>query len=332
MSRILKYLILSIAFILQANAISQENIEFKGVSLSSANKETSESDIQSIKSINANYVSIVPYAFLKDNAVIFDSKYQWEGERPEAVKKSIQLAHKNGLKVMLKPHVWIGHEGYTGDYVCKNDKEWEKFETSYRDYIMTFVSIAEEEHVEIFTIGTEFGGCVENRPKFWRSLIKDIREVYSGKLVYAANWDDYQKVPFWNDLDYIGIDSYFPLSIGPNPNLSELLKSWKTIMPILEQYASLSNKKILFTEFGFKSTTDATVSPWKHDSTSPNSEKIQDLAFKSCFQTIWKKSWFKGGFIWKWYHDHKNAGGRGDTDFTPQNKLAEETIRKFYGE
>jgi hypothetical protein len=40
----------------------------------------------------------------------------------------------------------------------------------------------------------------------------EIRKIYTGKLTYAANWDDFDKVPFWKELDYIGIDAYFPLS------------------------------------------------------------------------------------------------------------------------
>lgn len=309
-----------------------DNIQFKGVSFSAANKVTTSKDIQPIANIHANWISIVPYGFLKDNTIKYDSKYQWVGERPEAIRACVKLAKKEGLNVMIKPHIWIGHGTYTGHYSCATEEEWTEFEKSYHDYIMAFIKIAEEEKVELFSIGTEWGKFVETRPQFWKGLIKDIRAVYSGELIYAANWDDYQKVSFWSDLDYIGIDSYFPLSLEANPKMSELLKSWKTIMPIIEQYSSSKKKKVVFTEFGFKSTTRATISPWEHKDQGIYSEKVQDLAFKSFFQTIWTKPWFKGGFIWKWYHDHKHAGGRGDTDFTPQNKLAEETIIKYFGQ
>ena len=307
-----------------------DNISFKGISFSASNKVTVVGDIQPIANLNANWISIVPYGFLKNNEVRYDSKYQWVGEKPEAIRECVQLAKSQGLKVMIKPHIWIGEGTYTGLYQCQNEDEWKMLEESYRNYLMAFVNIAQDEGVEMFCIGTEWGKFVELRPKYWKGLIKDIRKVYQGKLIYAANWDDYQKVKFWTDLDYIGIDSYFPLSLEPNPKLVQLIRSWKTIMPILEQYSSLQKKKIVFTEFGFKSTTHATISPWEHKDEGEFSEKVQDLAFKSFFQTIWKKPWFKGGFIWKWYHDHKHAGGRGDTDFTPQNKLAEQTIKKFY--
>jgi hypothetical protein len=36
-----------------------------------------------------------------------------------------------------------------------------------------------------------------NRPKYWQELILEIRKVYKGKLTYAANWDEFKRVPFW---------------------------------------------------------------------------------------------------------------------------------------
>ena len=47
--------------------------------------------------------------------------------------------------------------------------------------------------------------------KSWVELIEKVRTVYSGKLTYAANYDNYQDVGFWNHLDFIGINAYFPL-------------------------------------------------------------------------------------------------------------------------
>lgn len=310
---------------------AQDQIEFKGISFSAANKKTSAADLSPIVEVNANWISIVPYGFLKDNEIIYDSKFQWVGERPEAIRECVKLSKELGLKVMIKPHIWIGHGSYTGHYTCETADAWKAFETSYQNYILAFVQMAAEENVELFCIGTEWGKFVQARPEFWKDLIKKVRAIYSGKLIYAANWDDYQKVSFWKELDYIGIDSYFPLSLDPNPKLNELVRSWKTIMPLIEQYASLQQKKVVFTEFGFKSTTKATISPWEHKDDGAFSEKVQDLAYRSFFSTIWKKSWFKGGFVWKWYHNHAIAGGEGDTDFTPQNKMAEATIRKYYG-
>jgi hypothetical protein len=65
------------------------------------------------------------------------------------------------------------------------------------------------------------------RPEYWSQLIKKIKKIYSGN--YAANWDDFDKVPFWNELDYIGIDAYFPLSDATTPSVLELNDSSSTL-------------------------------------------------------------------------------------------------------
>ena len=45
----------------------------------------------------------------------------------------------------------------------------------------------------------------------WRLIIATVRRYFEGTLTYAANWTDYEKVPFWDALDVIGIQAYFPL-------------------------------------------------------------------------------------------------------------------------
>jgi hypothetical protein len=68
--------------------------------------------------------------------------------------------------------------------------------------------------------------AVAKRPEYWSQLIKKIKKIYF-KLTYAANWDDFDKVPFWNELDYIGIDAYFPLSNATTPSVLELNDAWQ---------------------------------------------------------------------------------------------------------
>jgi hypothetical protein len=62
--------------------------------------------------------------------------------------------------------------------------------------------------MELFCFGTELGIQSQKRLQYWAQLIVKKKNI-KGKLTYAANWDDFDK-PFWNELDYIGIDAYFP--------------------------------------------------------------------------------------------------------------------------
>ena len=48
------------------------------------------------------------------------------------------------------------------------------------------------------------------------------------------------------------------------------------------------------------------------------------------FEEAWSKPWIIGGFIWKWFPEHKNSGGEQHIGFTPQNKPAEHVLRHNY--
>lgn len=105
----------------------------------------------------------------------------------------------------------------------------------------------------------------------WKKLIKSVREVYKGKLTYAANFDNYQEVAFWKQLDFIGINAYFSLrnansSYENNDELKEQLKDgWESVFSNIESYTikrKLKDKPLLFTELGYISRENATIEPW----------------------------------------------------------------------
>ncbi len=55
----------------------------------------------------------------------------------------------------------------------------------------------------------------------------ELREVYNGQLTYAANWDEYKRIPFWEDLDFIGVDAYFPVSEEKTPSIEQASLGWQ---------------------------------------------------------------------------------------------------------
>ena len=91
----------------------------------------------------------------------------------------------------------------------KTEEDWLVLEASYENYLLEYARVAEEVNAKIFCIGTELEKFVINRPNYWQSLIAKIKTVYTGKLTYAANWDEFKRVPFWNELDFIGCRCIF---------------------------------------------------------------------------------------------------------------------------
>lgn len=274
----------------------------------------------------------MPFGFLRQNdaSVYFNLDWQWWGEKKAGVIEMIKKSHENNYQVMLKPQLWLKDGAYTGKLTFNREIEWLEFEKSYAQFILDFAAIAEQNQVELFCIGTELQNVVKQRPKFWQQLILDVRQTYQGKITYAANWDEYSEFPFWQNLDYIGIDAYFPLSQSANPDITELKQAWKKLTHKLEKFSDSLNQKILFTEYGYTSSKTAVSSPWLHLRETEPDSLIQSLALQAMYETIWNEDYLAGGFLWKWFPNHYQVGGSQDNDFTPQNKKSTETIKRYY--
>jgi hypothetical protein len=241
------------------------------------------------------------------------------------------LAHDNHIKVLLKPHIWVKNQGWAGDLTFDNKVSLKIWQSSYHDYLMSYVKIAAEMDVEMISIGTELKKLAVKDLEYWSDLICDVKNIYHGQLTYSANWDNYQNIPFWNQLDFIGIDAYFPVHESVTPNVIDLAKSYAKTKNELASFSKKSELKILFTEFGFRSINHCANGHWISDDDQSSVNAIcQKNAYNAFFKTFWNQSWLAGGFAWKWFFNHQESGGHQDDQFTPQNKPAENIIRDRY--
>ena len=323
-------LILSISFCSDSHNNTLQSVKkINGMTLESPPAAIDPSKFDPIRDLNVNYVCIVPYAYSPKNnpTVVFNHQRQWWGEREEGVEALIKMARSRQMKVMLKPQVWM-HHGWVGDFILESPSDWELWEESYRKYIVFYAKIAQASKAEIFCIGTEYKLVAIQKPEYWIDLIAEIRKIYSGELTYAANWDEYENISFWNKLDYIGINAYFPLSQKQDPDISELDLAWKGISNDMDVFRNKFKRPVLFTEFGYRSVDYAAGNQWELNGNAFNGV-LQEKAYRSFFNTIWKEKWVAGGFIWKWEFE-ESAGGENDTKYTPQAKPVLNTIREVY--
>jgi len=320
--------------ILQISCAIKGQEKFNGVSFVGSRDKALQENVDAIIAINTNYAAVMPFGFIRNvnsPTIVFNTENQWFGETKEGTKQYIELLHKNNVKVMLKPQIWIWKGEFTGTLAMKTEKDWSALEKSYSNFIITYAALAEEKKVSILCIGTELELFVENRPDYWKELIKDIREIYKGKLTYAANWDEFKRTSFWEDLDYIGIDAYFPLSDKKTPTIIALKKGWQKHKKVIAATSKEKNKPVLFTEYGYRSTDFNTDKPWNVDRhRNPVNLKAQSNAIQAILEEFWEEDWFAGGFVWKWFIDYEKAGGDKDNRFTPQNKPAQEVLKNYY--
>ncbi|MCG8321377.1 MAG: hypothetical protein MI921_17875 [Cytophagales bacterium] len=318
---------------LSNNEKKRVNLFIKGVNLEAPPSPFDSMALKNIKDIQANWISIIPYAFTSTESprFYFDGKRQWWGEKSEGVVASVEMAQQLGLSVMIKPHLWVKGQGWAGDFVPDDEEKWLIWEESYQKYMLNYAKIAAKYQVPLLCIGTECRKSAISRSFFWKNLIARVREIYPGQLTYAANWDNYRHITFWDQLDFIGIDAYFPLGNQKTPSVSQLNEYWKQPYEEIRQLSKKVDKPVIFTEYGYKSIDYATIGHWKvnPDTLSVNMDG-QLNAYESIYQTFWYEPWFKGGFLWKWHIYESGKRRNVNSGFTPQNKPVIQVIQKWF--
>ncbi len=321
----------------------------------------SDTSFKDIKATGANWITIVPEIILNRYTLNFqpDSLNQHWGETLDASIQAIRLARAQGLKVMLKPHmVLVKGNDYAGLYyeeeVAKaampeqnklkdktkganwrgafnpsNKADRNHWENNYRQYILMLAQLAEDNELDLFCIGTELKRSAIRHPEFWRALIVEVRKIYKGPITYSANWDEFDRIRFWEDLDYIGLNSYFPVNYKRKPGLIRSRYNWRKIKKRLKQISQKENRQIIFTEFGYRNVYYAGRHPWEHDEEkSIPYDKAQLHLYQAFFKAFWREEWVAGGFSWKWFAETPKPG---NTTFSIQGKPAYGVVKYWYG-
>jgi len=307
-----------------------------GVSFSAPRREMASDALDSVVELGAGWIAVMPYAFVDpdDPVVVFDRERQFWGETADGVAATIASAHARGLRVLLKPHLWVRGHGWPGEFAPHGDAAWATFLDGYRAYVLRFAAVADSAGADMLAVGTEVDIVAEARPDYWRALIAEVREIYEGPLTYAVNWDEYADIEFWDALDLIGIDAYFPLVGHSTPDVDDLVDAWGRWVRELEATSRRFDRPLLFTEFGYRSIDGAAGRQWElpegRDARGlPLNEEAQAAAYEALFRVWWKRPDFAGGFLWKWYPGTPD-GDRVATDFTPQGKAAEEVAERWF--
>jgi len=311
----------------------------RGMSVFGWRKDNKEAVSKLVKN-NIEWAAVIPFLYQDNensNQIRLRNKTNTWSKQDSVFINAINDLHEKGMYAHLKPHLWLG-EGWRSNLKITSEENWNTWFESYEKEILHYAKMAEQTNAELFCIGTELRSSVLNvKRERWLSLIKKIRTIYNGKITYAANWDrEFKEVTFWDELDYIGVQAYFPLTKNKNPELHEIKNGWNKHIENLEALSKKYNRPILFTEVGYKSEVSATIKPWEWDSffsklTKKKSDRTQQLAYEAMFEVLWDKDWYAGAYIWDWGARSKEKYASGSLNFSPQFKPAQNIIAKWYG-
>ncbi|MEM9258867.1 MAG: hypothetical protein AAGA62_04410, partial [Bacteroidota bacterium] len=286
----------------------------------------------SLAELNVNALAVVPYTFMRnpDKAHPLFIPRDAGSENDWATARSIREAHAKGWFTMLKPQIWLGGGHWPGDVDFQTEADWDSWFEAYRYWIKHYAVLAEREQVGALCLGTELVKTTLKHPDKWRAIIAEVRTIYSGQLTYAANWgEEFEGFTFWEDLDAIGLNSYYPIHDGETVDQAALNAGAMKWMKMAADVSRKTGKPLWLTEVGFRSVDQ----PWKNPHAEAGERKANPLHQAACYQALAEAAKatpeLKGMFIWKW--PSYLGGNRRSRGFTPSGKAAALTLGEFYG-
>lgn len=248
----------------------------------------------------------------------------------------IKSAHAKGLKFFLSSELNLdglskGANGVTPELIAEQGKYekrleelgaalsnptpevsqfWDDWFLTYGDYVVHQADIAQQNGVEMLSIGKQLGGATaEQNVGRWKALINRVRAHYSGPIVYVAlegkDFSEAAGFPAWSDVDAImmTLGNLAPETTGKT--VAQIREAMKSILA--ERYkpfaSEFGKKVILLTYF-----QGATTQEWFESGplTGGHAFIIKDLLaqaklYEALFQVIKNEDWISGVLTWSYY-------------------------------
>jgi hypothetical protein len=325
--------------------IKPQNIEIplshmNGVSLTGWDQNVYFKDIALDQLVydNANWVAI--NAWFYQNDIHANDMFKDESTpSDDSLIDVINDAHKRGISVFLKVNLDSRDGKYRGLIAPKNIDLWF---ANYQAMMTAYAKIAQDTHVELFSVGCEFNYLSDSDFRVhWETVIKSIKAEYAGKLVYAANWDEYENVCFWDLIDFIGIDAYFPLNNHNDISRQDIFDNWtdsdanfhkdKNWFKDIDEFRQKQNKSVIFTEIGYPSANGAADTPWANTLTEHN-ETIQANCVAGTLDFWSQFDWFQGLFLWEMMADLSDHQDNTGNTHILNGKQVESVIRQEFAD
>ncbi|MDJ0763762.1 MAG: hypothetical protein QNJ97_12340 [Myxococcota bacterium] len=284
--------------------------------------------LEEMAAVGANHAAIVVPWYMKTSIDVSIFAHPEFTVPERTIKKAIADARSQGLSILFFPILRVEDKSNGGWRGTLAPADVDAFFANYEAFILRLAAFAETLCVPLFSIGSELSSMDVHEEK-WRGIIAKVREVYSGDLLYSANWDHFEKVAFFDALDYVGVTGYFELTQpGTDPTVSDLVRSWQGIKTRLLDFQSRIKKPLILTEVGYLSQKNTAAWPWKEGADDPIDLEGQRRCYEA-FRLVWGgEPSLAGVYFWNWF----GWGGRKSKEYTPRGKPAAEEIATWYFE
>ncbi len=294
---------------------------------SSTRNRFEENDFQEsvirLKSIGINTVFLTPSYFTpnaQSDSIYFDSTLTIPDTQ---LCQAISIAKSYGLDVVLKPH--LNCSSKENRYTI-NPFNYSRWLINYKCFAEHYISISQKYKLSSFVIATELDSVVEKNG--FIAFCDSVRKSSGLKIIYSSSFNHFISTKLWQHVDIMGINAYFNLDNSIPPLQSNLHESWNYWLNLLTEYSNLKNKPVIITEVGYMSRENAAKNPGDFSKNYSLDINVQKDCYEALLSQACKFDRIKGIIFWQWELGKK--GGIIDSDYTPRDKPAENTIKKYW--
>jgi hypothetical protein len=297
----------------------------------------SEALLDHLVRMGVTWISVTPFGriwSLDSTEIYMDFEAPYEDNR-EAVGRMIAQAHARGIRVLLIPHLWVWNEqGWRGEIELPDEAGWRAYQESYRAFVLAWAADSARFGADAFSIGVECKSWSGRFGAFWSRLIAEVRAVYPGLLTYSANWDEAEDVLFWDQLDLVGVNAFYPLAPANDAPFETYVEGAARIADGVEALATVLDMPVLFVEVGYTTRRNAAVEPWLWPdgmSDVAYSEEEQARALEASFRGFVPRDWFAGFFLWRYYANLDDVSQEAIWGFSTHAKAGEPMLEAVFG-
>lgn len=281
-----------------------------------------------LQRMGVNWISITPFGriwSLQSTTIQMDFEAPYEDNRV-ALRRMVEQAHARGIRVLVIPHLWVETTGWRGEIDPGTSAGWAAYQTSYRAFVLAWAHDAALAGADALSIGVECKSWSGRFGAFWHSFIADVRAAFPGLLTYSANWDEADSVVFWDELDLIGINAFYPLADHEDATNQEYLDGARRVAANVRDTAERLAMPVLFVEVGYTTRANAAFEPWLWPDNMTNvriDEHEPARALDAMFEAFLPEEWFAGFFVWRYYANLDDVSQEAWWGFSPHGKECE---------
>lgn len=289
-----------------------------------------------VKRLGANWISLTAFARVWDaKSAGVDPRFERPHEEiRRAVRRSVEMAHARGLRVLLVPHLWLESGEWRAEMQPGHAARFEAWSRSYSRFALSWAEVAEESGVDMLAAGVELRSWVtSSRAPSFVSLLGEIRGKYSGLLTYAANWDDVDDTVVLGHLDVIGINAFYPLHWEDDANWQQVEAGGDRVAEAIEKLAARYERPVVFSEFGYTTRKNTAIKPWLWPEQLGEvdvDQAAQARAYAALLGAMNRVPGFAGAFVWRMYADVSDMSQEAEWGFSPWGKSAESVLRRTF--